>query len=439
MTDILLTGGRVIDPAQDLDRNADVLIENGTVVDIDPDLEGKDVQTVLNVEGLVVSPGFVDLHTHLREPGGENKETIASGAAAAVAGGFTSIAAMPNTQPPIDNEASAEYVVLQAKRRRLAKVYPIGAVTEGRNGETLAELGQVAGGGAVAFSDDGRPVENDNIMRQSLEYAQMLDRPIINHAEVLSLTGEGVMNESHTSTQLGLPGIPDVSEEIMVHRDVTLAECTGGHVHIAHVSTAGSVDIIRNARERGVHVTAEVTPHHLSLTDERVETFDSVYKMKPPLRTQEDVEALRKGLSDGTIDCIATDHAPHTAEEKSTDFSLAPFGVIGLESALPVALRELVDRDLLDLPGLVSVLSTKPARILDLEEGTLEPGSPADITVFDPEQQWEIDPSEFLSKSENCPFRGWSVRGRVKHVFVDGRQVYGGGELLENQPSGAGG
>lgn len=435
MTSTLIKNGRIIDPSRDLDQTGDLYIEDGVIRESgEENLPEDNADRVLDASGSIVTPGFVDMHTHLREPGYEDKEDIASGAAAAIAGGFTSIAAMPNTDPPIDNEASAEYIILQAKRRKLANVYPIGAVTVGREGEQLAEFGQLVGGGAVAFSDDGRPVENDNIMRQALTYSRMFDAPIINHAEELSLSSGGVMNEGTTSTHLGLPGIPAVSEEVMVRRDITLAEMTGGHVHIAHVSTAGAVESIRNAREQGIHVTAEVTPHHLCLTEERVKSFDSVYKMKPPLRTEEDVEALKEGLADGTIDAVATDHAPHTREEKDRDFSTAPFGVIGLETALPVVVRELIEPDLLSWPETVEVLATKPARILNLPKGTLEPGADADVTVLDPDREWEIDPEQFRSKSRNCPFAGWSVRGAVTDVFVDGRHVLQNGELAETEP-----
>jgi len=434
MSTVLLKNGRLIDPVRDVDGTGFVYVDGDQIEEAREGLpSGIDADRELDVEGRIIAPGLVDIHTHLREPGNEKEETIASGAASAVAGGFTSIAAMPNTDPAVDNEASTEFVVLQARRRKLAKVYPIGAVTIDRAGEKLAELAQMLRGGAVAFSDDGRPVETSNIMRQALMYTRMFDAPIINHAEDLSLSADGVMNESDTSVRLGLSGIPAVSEEIMVHRDITLAELTGAHVHIAHVSTAGSVDLIRNARERGVHVTGEVTPHHFTLTDERVETFDPVYKMKPPLRTEEDVQALKEGLADGTIDAIATDHAPHTNEEKEGDFSTAPFGVIGLESALPVAVEELIKPGVLSWPELINVFSTRPAELLNLEAGTLESGTPADVTVIDPDEDWTIDADEFHSLSSNCPFDGWEVTGRVRRVFVDGREVVEDGELTSSR------
>ncbi len=431
MSSILLKNGRLIDPSRDIDASGFVYIEGDTITasgtGSPPSSMGAEEQ--VDADGRIIAPGLVDIHTHLREPGNEAEETIASGAASAVSGGFTSIAAMPNTDPAVDNEASTEFVILQARRRKLAKVYPIGAVTIDRAGEQLAELGQMLRGGAVAFSDDGRPVENSNIMRQALEYTRMFEAPIINHAENLALSADGVMNESDTSVRLGLAGIPAVSEEIMVHRDITLAELTGAHVHIAHVSTAGSVDLIRDARDRGVRVTGEVTPHHFTLTDERVETFNSVYKMKPPLRTEEDVEALKEGLADGTIDAIATDHAPHTEEEKEEDFSTAPFGVIGLESAVPIAIQELIEPGVLDWSQLIRVLSTRPAELLNLEAGSLKDGSAADVVVIDPGQEWTIDADAFYSQSSNCPFDGWTVKGRVEKVYVDGRQVVQGGDV----------
>lgn len=421
----LIKNTRIIDPHQNLDQKGHLLIKNGTIEELFAQNDTlPEAQHTIDASGTITAPGFIDMHTHLREPGGEDAETIASGAASAVAGGFTTIAAMPNTDPPVDNETSAEYVILQAKRKGLARVLPIGTVTKNRKGESLAELGQLLRGGAVAFSDDGSPVYNADIMRQALKYAKMFKQPIINHAENLSLSSDGIMNEGSVSECLGLPGIPDVSEEIMVHRDITLARKTGGHVHIAHVSTKGSVELIREGKRKGVHVTAEVTPHHFSLTEEKVKTFDPDYKMKPPLRTAEDVEAIKEGLSDGTIDAIATDHAPHAETSRDVQFTSASFGVIGLESALPVVTEELVEPGILSWPEAIATLTERPASILNLDRGTLSPDAPADVVVFDPEESWTIHPEQFRSRSRNCPYKGEEMKGKVQHVFVEGEQVF---------------
>ncbi|MBI3099219.1 MAG: dihydroorotase [Planctomycetes bacterium] len=421
MPSLLLRGGRIIDPAHRIDRVADLLCVDGTVKRIGAKISGAD--EVLDVAGLVVAPGFVDMHVHLREPGKEEEETIASGSAAAIAGGFTSVAAMPNTEPAVDTQAAAEFVIQQGRRAGKANVYPIGAVTKERKGEELAEMGALVRGGAVAFSDDGAPVQNAEMMRIGLQYAKMFDRVVISHCEDRDLCGSGVMNAGVVAMTLGLSGMPRIAEDIMVHRDIALVAATGGRLHIAHLSTAGGVDLVRAAQKRGLRVTAEATPHHVALTDEAVREYDPNFKMNPPLRTATDVAAVRDGLRDGTIAAIATDHAPHAAEEKECEFVAAPFGVIGLETALPVVITELVEKKVLSLVQAVARLTAGPARILGIPKGTLKPGADADITVFDPKSAWVIDPSKFRSKSRNCPFAGWKVRGRVVHTIVSGKRM----------------
>lgn len=422
MKSILIQGGRVIDPSRDMDTVANVLIENGTIKSVNKARKKADI--TIDAKGLVVTPGLIDMHVHLREPGNEDEETIASGSAAAVAGGFTSVAAMPNTDPPVDNEASAEFVLLQAERARMAHIYPIGTITMGREGVDIAEIGQLSRGGVVGFSDDGDSVRNAGVMRIALQYAKMFGRPIISHCEDKDLVGSGVMHAGYVSTALGLPGMPSAAEEIMVNRDITLAETTGGQLHIAHVSTAGSVDLVRRAKKRSVNVTAEVAPHHIALTDESIRTFDPNLKMNPPLRTKADVKALLKGLKDGTIDAIASDHAPHTVEEKDVEFGLAPFGVIGMESMLGVLFEVLVRPKVLSLPQVIAKLTVGPARILGIPKGTLEPGADADVSIIDPNREWTIDATKFKSKSRNCPFHGWKVRGKTLKTIVSGEIRY---------------
>jgi len=418
MTSILIKGGRVVDPSQDMNAVANVLIEGGKIKSVGK--AAKKARTVIDAKGLVVAPGLIDMHVHLREPGMEDEETIASGAAAAVAGGFTSVACMPNTDPPVDNEASAEFVFLQAERAGLANIYPIGTITMRREGEDIAEIGQLSRAGVVGFSDDGDSVRNAGVMRVALQYAKMFDQPIISHCEDKDLIGSGVMHAGYVSMVLGLPGMPSAAEEIMVNRDITLAETTGGKLHIAHVSTAGSVDLIRRAKKRGVNVTCEVTPHHLALTDECVRSYDPSFKMNPPLRTEKDVKALVKGLKDGTIDVIASDHAPHTVEEKDVEFGLAPFGCIGMESTVGVLFETLVRKKALTLPQVIAKLTIEPARVLGIPKGTLQPGADADVTLIDPTLEWTIDVERFRSKSRNCPFHGWTVKGKAVKTLVGG-------------------
>ncbi len=415
---LVIRGGRVIDPSQGIDQVTDLVIRDGVVLQIG-DWDGPANQE-LDAHGLIVTPGLIDMHVHFREPGDEQSETIATGAAAALAGGFTSVACMPNTDPAIDTREAAEFVYLQANRARYCRVYPVGAVTKRRAGEELAEMGQLVEGGAVAFSDDGSPVESAEIMRRALQYTRMFDRAILNHPEVRDLTRGGVMNEGFTSMRLGLPGMPGVAEEIMVSRDILLAADTEGKLHLQHLSTAGSVELVRSAKRRGIRVTAEVCPHHLALTDDALESFDSVFKVNPPLRTRRDVEALLEGLKDGTIDVIASDHAPHAPALKELELDRAPFGMIGVETMLPICIKTLIEPGVLDWPELIRKLTINPATILGIDRGTLRPGTEADVTVINPDVEWTIDPERFRSKSRNCPFAGWTVRGRAEYVLVGG-------------------
>jgi dihydroorotase len=371
-----------------------------------------------------VSPGFIDVHCHLREPGREDVETVATGARAAAAGGFTAVCAMPNTEPVTDNQAAVGFIIRQGLRAAAARVYPIGAISVGQRGEALAEFGEMVGAGAVAVSDDGKPVVSAHLMRTALEYAQAFDIPVIDHCEEPTLARGGSMNEGMMSARLGLRGIPAEAEEIMVIRDILLARRTRGHVHLAHMSTAGSVELIRWGKERGINVTAEVTPHHLTLTEAAVGGFDTSAKMNPPLRTEADVEALREALRDGTIDLVATDHAPHHYDAKEREFADAPFGIVGLETALALVVTELVEKGIIDFPTLVDRMSTRPARLFHLSGGSLAEGSIADVTVFDPAREWVVDPSKFLSKGRNTPYAGDRLRGRAVYTIVGGRVVF---------------
>ena len=421
---VLLRQGRVIDPARGTDEVADVLLQDGKVAAVGRGLAAPDGADVRDVAGMVVVPGLVDVHVHLREPGNEDEETVASGARAAVAGGFTAVCAMPNTDPVTDNQAAVGFILRQSVRAGLARVYPIGAVSVGQRGERLAEFGEMASAGAVAVSDDGKPVVSGHLMRTALEYARTFGIPVADHCEEPTLAVGGAMHEGLVSARLGLKGIPAAAEEIMVARDILLAELTGGHVHLCHMSTRGSVELIRRAKERGLRVTAEVTPHHLTLTDAACEHYDTHAKMNPPLREAGDVEALRVGLRDGVIDCIASDHAPHAYDEKEAAFDEAPFGIIGLETAFGVAHTELVRSGMLPLPALIARMSTAPAALFHLPGGSLAPGAVADVCVLDVTTPWTVRPPDFHSKSRNTPFAGRELVGRAIVTIVAGRVVH---------------
>jgi len=421
---ILIKGGRVIDPSRGGDGQADVLIQDGKIEAVGRNVPAPPGASVIDAAGKVVAPGLIDVHVHLREPGQEDLETVATGAMAAAAGGFTAVCAMPNTDPVTDNQAAVGFIVSQAQKAAKARVYPIGAVSLGQKGEHLAEFGELVGAGAVAVSDDGHPVASSHLMRTALEYAKTFGIPVADHCEEMSLAHGGAMHEGIVSTRLGLKGIPAAAEEIMVARDIILAELTGGHVHLCHMSTRGSVELIRRAKEKGLRVTAEATPHHFTLTHERCENFDTNAKMNPPLRESEDREAIRLGLKDGTLDVIASDHAPHHYDAKERAFADAPNGILGLETALGLAIRELVDGGYLTLPELVARMSTVPARVFNLPGGTLAVGAPADVVVIDPAVRWKVDPATFYSKSRNTPFGQDTLLGRADFTIVGGRIVY---------------
>ena len=422
MAKLLIKGGRVVDPANARDGRFDVLVDKGLIADVQPSIAANGARTV-DASGKLVVPGLVDLHAHLREPGREDKETIETGCRAALAGGFTTICAMPNTAPAMDQRGTVDLVHQETRRLGLADVRPIGAITKGRDGKELTDFGELFDAGCVALSDDGSPVADAFLMRRALEYAKLFGRPLIQHAEDPALAAGGVMHEGLISTTLGLRGMPAQAESVMVARDLALAELTGGWVHFAHLSCADSVELVRQAKRRKVRVTCEVTPHHLALTEDAVEEFNTAAKVNPPLRTEQDRLALIQGLRDGTIDCIATDHAPHTDWEKEADFDAAPFGVSGLETALAVCVTTLIEPNLLSWPQLIEKLSLTPARLIDSQAGTLSPGAAADLAVIDPAATWTVDPARFVSKGRHSPFAGRTLAGRVVRVLRHGSEV----------------
>jgi len=423
---LLLKGGRVVDPTQNLDGVRDLLLVDGTVAGLGEALDCPPETLEIDVAGLVVTPGLIDVHVHLREPGQEHKETIATGARAAAAGGFTSVCSMPNTDPPIDDAAAVGFVVAEGKKAGAARVYPMGAISVGLAGEALTEFGGMVAAGAVGVTDDGHPVMDSGLMRLAMEYAQAFDIPVVDHPEDLTLSRDGTMNEGLISSRLGLRGKPNASEDIHIIRDILLAELTGGRIHIQHVSTRFGVDAIRQGKGRGVRVTGEATPHHLLLTDADVDGYRTEAKMNPPLRSPKDRDAVREGLKDGTLDVIATDHAPHHYDEKEAAFDDAPNGVVGLETALGLVYGHLVEGGLIDLPTMVTRMSVTPARLFNLPGGTLAPGSLADVTVFDPDAEWTVDPAAFLSKSQNTPFTSWTLKGKPRYTVVGGEVVWEG-------------
>ncbi len=424
MAPLLLRGGRIVDPSQGMDGVGDVLIVDGRVAAVGGAIAGPDGAVSVDCSGKVVAPGFLDVHVHLREPGREDVETVASGAHAAAAGGFTGVCSMPNTKPVTDNQATVGFVKRQGEAAGFARVHPIGAISVGQNGETLAEFGEMVAAGAVAVSDDGKPVENSHLMRTALEYAQTFGIPVVEHCEVMSLAHGGSMHEGVVSARLGLKGIPDEAEEIDVIRCILLAKLTGGHIHLCHLSTKGSVQLVRWGKDQGVNVTAEVCSHHISLTHEAVEGYDTNAKMNPPLREAEDVAALQQGLKDGTIDLLVTDHAPHHYDEKEREFADAPNGIVGLETALGVNITYLVAPGILNIPELVDRMSCRPARTFHLPGGSLAKGTVGDVTIFDPEAEWVVDPATFRSKGRNTPYGGRKLRGRAQCTIVGGRIVH---------------
>jgi len=418
---ILIKNGHIIDPENKIDGKLDLLVSDGKIAKLGkPGSITANGAEVIDASGRLVVPGFIDMHVHLREPGYEYKETIATGTSAARAGGFTAVCCMPNTNPVNDSRSVTEFILSQAAKEAAARVFPIGAITKGSKGEELAEMGELHDAGCVGVSDDGKPVMSAAVMRRAMEYSRIFDIAVISHCEDASLAAKGVMNEGFVCTELGLRGIPNAAEDVMTARDIELAELTGARLHICHVSSAGSVRLIREAKQRGVKVTAETCPHYFSLTDEAVRGYTTVAKMNPPLRTAEDVAAVRQGLKDGTLDAIATDHAPHAQDEKSVEFDAAPFGIVGLETSVGLSLK-LVQEGVLSMTDLVTRMSAAPARIIKSGGGTLSVGAVADITIIDPDLEWTVAASQFKSKSRNTPFDGWKLKGKAVRTIVEGR------------------
>lgn len=419
MSSILIRNGRVIDPSQGMDRVTDLLISDGRIAAYDAGRGA--AETTIDAAGKIVAPGLIDMHVHLREPGFEEDETIETGTAAALAGGFTAVVCMPNTDPPIDSPGGVEYIRALAARADNCRVLAAACASKNREGKELAEIGRLVEAGAVAFTDDGSPIEDAGLMRRALRYCAAFDRPVLGHSEVRALSGRGVMHEGTTSMLLGLPGIPAAAEAAMIERDILLAESTGGRLHVMHVSTAEGVEAIRRAKARGARITAEAAPHHFSLDDGALRTFDANYKMNPPLRGREHVEAVVAGLRDGTIDAVASDHAPHAKEKKAREIDRAPFGIVGLETALGLVVTKLIGPGHLDWPAAIRKMSLAPAEILGIEGGTLRVGAAADVTIIDPDARWTVDPAGFRSKSANTPFGGWELTGRAAATIVGGR------------------
>ncbi len=423
----LIKNGQVIDPANKVDGFFDILIKNGKIEAIEPQgkLSGSKLEGIpeIDAKGCIVAPGFCDMHVHFREPGHEYKETIETGSASAAAGGFSTVAVMPNTSPVNDNRSVTELILSQARKTSAVNILPIGAISKGLKGETLSDMGELKDAGCIGYSDDGKPVMNSELMRRALEYSRMFDLPCIQHSEMLDLTQGGCMNEGVISTELGLKGMPVEAEDIMVFRDICLLRKTGGRLHVAHISSGGAVDLVRQAKAKGLPVTCEVAPHHFTLTEDACMNYDTNSKMSPPLRTQQDIDLIKEGLRDGTIDIIATDHAPHDIADKQVEFSKACFGIVGLETALPLTLK-LVDEKIISLQKAIDLLTYQPCRLFNLDKGNIGVGRVADIVIFNPDTEFNIEPEKFKSRSKNSPYKGWGVRGRVLHTLVAGKTVY---------------